>query len=55
MILTVIGCILWIALICTMVVVYNKGKRAALNNNKLRRRIMEKIIKEEYLKLDNKI
>lgn len=39
MILTVILCILWIAFICTMAVVYNNGRRAAKNNNKLRDRL----------------
>tara|TARA_B110000858_G_scaffold193033_1_gene244804 strand:+ start:956 stop:1075 length:120 start_codon:yes stop_codon:yes gene_type:complete len=39
MILTVIVCILWIAFICTMGVVYNNGRRAAKNNNKLRDRL----------------
>jgi len=39
MILTVIVCILWIAFICKMIVVYNDGKRAAKNNNKLRDRL----------------
>jgi len=39
MILIVLGYIICIAFICTIIVVYKDGKRAAKNNNKLRERL----------------